>query len=326
MGRVGMSKVDGMRLWLRRTSAFLLAGCALAPVLTAKANTAAQSNTTTQRNTSSQTPDAGASNSSSPVLPRGKKLVLKNGGIQLVREYEIHGDRVRYYDLDNSQWEQIPSALVDWDATKKLEADESGRDTGLAARAHLREQGRRAEPLDIDASFEVAPGVFLPPGEGLFLFDGRSVVRVAQAQTSSTLNKGRVLEQVLLPIPLTKRHTISVDGPHSLLRMRGEQLEFYKRSANGGAPELQLIRAKVHGQSREFERVDELFGQTQVSAKTVPIQSWEMAPGLFRFTLSKDLETGEYGIAEALPGDTTEIYLWDFGTDPPGEPAKRKLK
>ncbi len=154
----------------------------------------------TSKQTQTSAPDPSISDASAP-LPRGKKLALKDGSFQMVREYQVNGDRVRYYSLDSSQWEEIPTSLVDWDATKKIEAEEAQRDAAFAARVHLREQGRGAEALDIDASVEVAPGVFLPPGQGLFLFDGRSIARVAQAQTSSSLDKKRVVEQVLVPIP-----------------------------------------------------------------------------------------------------------------------------
>jgi hypothetical protein len=263
---------------------------------------------------------------SAPVLPRGKKLVLKDGNFQLVREYQVEGDRVRYYDIDSSEWQEIPASLVDWEATKKIEAEEAQHDAALASRIHLREQGRRAEPLDIDASFEVVPGVFLPPGEGLFLFDGHSVARVVQAETSYTTDKGRVIEKILVPIPLATRHTLSVQGPHATFRIHAGQPEFYKRSAINSAPEFQLIQAKVHGGRRDFERMDEIFGERELSAKKVPIQSWEMAPGLYRFTLGKDLAPGEYAIAEVLPGSAMEVYLWDFGMDQSGEPVAPKGK
>ena len=42
---------------------------------------------------------------------RGKKLVLKDGTFQLVRDYERNGDRVRYFSLERGSWEYIPSAM-----------------------------------------------------------------------------------------------------------------------------------------------------------------------------------------------------------------------
>jgi hypothetical protein len=57
------------------------------------------------------------------ALPKGKKLVLKDGTYQMAREYAVEVDRVRYWSVERSQWEEIPSALVDWDATHKSEAE-----------------------------------------------------------------------------------------------------------------------------------------------------------------------------------------------------------
>src|SRR5271154_2840309 len=149
----------------------------------------------------------------SPVLPRGKKLMLTDGSFQLVREYRIEGDRVRYYSLDSSQWEQIPVSMVDWDATKKIEAEEAKSDAALVAKVHKQESARLAVPLDIDASLEVAPGIFLPPGDNLFVYDGKTVLPLPQAETDSKLSKKRVLEQVLVPIPIVpSRQTVSIQG------------------------------------------------------------------------------------------------------------------
>src|SRR6202142_4425524 len=56
-------------------------------------------------------------------LPAGKKLILKDGTFQVVREYSVDGDRVSYWSIERSDWEEIPSSLVDWDGTKKAEAE-----------------------------------------------------------------------------------------------------------------------------------------------------------------------------------------------------------
>jgi len=46
---------------------------------------------------------------------------LKDGNFQLVREYQRNGERVRYFSVERGAWEEIPSAMVDWDATAKAE-------------------------------------------------------------------------------------------------------------------------------------------------------------------------------------------------------------
>ncbi len=55
------------------------------------------------------------------TLPRGKKLYLKDGSIQVVREYARTGETVRYYSLLESQWEEIPGSA------RGLGCDSQGR-------------------------------------------------------------------------------------------------------------------------------------------------------------------------------------------------------
>ncbi len=257
------------------------------------------------------------------ALPRGKKLFLKDGSFQLVREYRIEGDRVRYYSLDSSQWEQMPEALVDWEATKKIEEQEARRDAAIVAKAQAREAERHAEPLDIDASLEVAPGIFLPPGEGLFLYDGRALQRLAQAETASKLAKRRLLEQVLVPVPIVpSSHTVSIHGPRAKLRLGNPVPEFYMRTVDAREPDIELLRAKLKGENRQIENTDELFGQRRANRDTIPIQRWQVARGVYRFTLGQPLPPGEYAVAEIVQGEALSVYVWDFGVE--GAPGGSK--
>jgi hypothetical protein len=244
--------------------------------------------------------------------------MLKDGSFHLVREYAVEGDRVRYYSLDRSQWEEIPADLVDWDATGKAAAQQQQREAAIVTRVHNQEEARLAQPLDIDASLEVAPRIFLPPGAGLFAFDGKAVLAVPQAETSSKLSKGHFLEQVMVPVPIIPtRHHVSIQGLHAKLRLRTDQPEFYMRTADARTPNIELIRAKAHGENRQIENVDELFGQQRAAGDTVSMQRWEIAHGVYRFTLSKPLAPGEYALAEVMGEQEMSLYVWDFGVEGP---------
>src|SRR5258708_40315623 len=125
-----------------------------------------------------------------PALPRGKKLVLKDGNFQLVRDYQRNGERVRYLSAERGEWEEIPAAMVDWDATAKAAVAEQSEEDALAKKLHAQEQAQRIETvMDVDASLQVEPGVFLPPGEGMFLIDGKSVKPLEQAGSQVKTDK-----------------------------------------------------------------------------------------------------------------------------------------
>ena len=283
---------------------------------TQQSSTAAQSS----GQSAADTVQSGAKTES--ALPRGKKLMLKDGSLQLVREYKIEGDRVRYYSLDRSQWEEIPASLIDWDKTKQVEADQEQSDAALVAKVHRQEQARIVQPLDIDASLEAAPGVFLPPGEGVFAFDGKAILAVPPAEPSFKTSKKREVEKVLSPIPIVpSRHSVLIPGARSKVRVGTGQPEFYMRTKQEGDPELELVPAKVHGDSRQIANIDELFKMQDAAIKPLLMQRWEVAKGVYRFTLGQTLPSGEYALIEIIPGKTEleqlSVYVWDFGVDVP---------
>ena len=299
--------VGGSSRWLLHISSGLLVVMAAVPLLSA------QDGGNSSQESAGHNQTAGPK---APTTPRGQKLILKDGSFHLVREYAVQGDRVRYYSLDRSQWEEIPSDLVDWDATGKAAAQEQQRQEAVVARVHNQEAARLAQPLDIDASLEVAPRIFLPPGVGLFAFDGKAVLQLPQAETNSKLSKGRFVEQVMVPVPIIPtRHNVSIQGLHSKLRLRTSQPEFYMRTADARSPDMELIRAKAHGENRQIANVDELFGEQRAAGDTISMQRWEIARGVYRFTLSKPLAPGEYALAEATSDQAMSLYVWDFGVE-----------
>jgi len=253
------------------------------------------------------------------ALPKGKKLVLKDGSFQLVREYEQKGDRVRYYSVERSGWEEIPAELVDWEATRRAEKEAVQRKEEALEQMRAIELAERAATIDVDASIEIAPGVFLPENEGLYVLDGRAVLPLTQLLSEIKRDKGQTLKQILIPIPIIPtRHRVSVPGKRAILRLTTGQPEFYMRTADDREPELEVIRARVRGEVREVEVIDtNVVGEQYGDRKTVVVQRWQVARRVWKLTVGETLEPGEYAIAEILPGEGMNYYVWDFGVDRP---------
>jgi len=268
-----------------------------------------------------------------PALPRGKKLVLKDGTFQLVRDYRRNGERVRYLSAERGDWEEIPAAMVDWEATAQAAKAEQDEEDALAKKVHAQEQAQKTETmLDVDASLQVAPGVFLPPGEGMFLIDGKSVKPLEQVGSQIKTDKKQYLKQVLSPIPIVpSKRNVEILGNKASIRVTSGQAEFYLREAppdpdrttpivkssrpGESGPEVELVRATVKGNKRQLESIRSLFGeQLEEKRNSISIQRWEIAPTVFRFTISEPLPPGEYALAEILP-DGMNLFVWDFGVD-----------
>lgn len=273
-------------------------------------------------------------------ITRGKKLVLKDGSFQLVRSYERKGDRVRYFSMERGDWEEIPAALVDWDATAKAERDSQKADDALVSKIHKQEEATRIETtLDVDASLQVAAGVFLPPGEGMFAVEGKSVIAIPQVGSEVKNDRKNTIKRVLSPIPIIPaKRNVEILGSKATLRINTQFPEFYLREVQPDydkdsglertsrqsttGPEVELIRATVKGNKRVLESIRSMFGQeVGRESNTISIQQWEVAKTVYRYTLSGPLPPGEYALAEILP-DGLNLFVWDFGVDG-SKPEKR---
>jgi hypothetical protein len=112
-----------------------------------------------------------------PGVQVNHRLILKDGTYQIVRKYEIHGDRVRYISVERSgDWEEIPYSLIDWVATRKWEqqsqeAADTAQSPAMQEAAEIDKEEAAERLAQKDRMPEVARGLNLPNQDGVFLLD-----------------------------------------------------------------------------------------------------------------------------------------------------------
>jgi hypothetical protein len=258
------------------------------------------------------------------TLPKGKKLFLKDGTFQLAREYTVEGERVRYWSVERSQWEEIPASLVDWDATHKGEAELAARDSELKARIHASNMARLTKDIDVDSSLEIKPTVFLPDEIGFYALDRDKQIRVMKQSTAEVkFSTGREVEKILSGVALIPdKKTMDIPGERASMRLSTAEPEFYFRPADQREPRFKLLRAQIRNGHRLIDNISvNVVGQESHKATEIEIQTWTPATGVFRYTVDQRLEPGEYAFVEET-ADGISGYVWDFGVDLPGSKSK----
>jgi len=258
------------------------------------------------------------------ALPKGKKIILKDGTYQLAREYSVEGDRVRYWSVESSQWEEIPANLVDWDATHKSEAEQAARDAELKAKIRASSLAQMTKDIDVDRSLEIKPGLFLPDPAGFYALDLNNNIREMKQSTAEVKGStGREVEKILTGIPfIPGKATMDIPGERAAMRLSTVEPEFFMRPVDRREPRFRLLRAQVKGGHRIIDSASiEFTGQEKHKATEIEIQTWTPATGVFRYTLDERLAPGEYAFVE-MTADGISGYVWDFGVDAPGAKAK----
>jgi hypothetical protein len=148
-----------------------------------------------------------------------RRLILKDGSYQLVTKYEVKGDRVRYKSAERDDWEEIPTALVDWPATEKYEKD---RATSAIPEAKALDKETDAERAAEESHLpQVAPGLRLPEESGVFMLDNfqgqPQLVEMQQLEGDVNRNtRGNIFRGAVNPIASAKQ-TVELEGEHATL-------------------------------------------------------------------------------------------------------------
>jgi hypothetical protein len=248
-------------------------------------------------------------------LPAGAenvKLYLKDGSDQLVREYHVEGDRVRFYSIDRDEWEEVPLSLVDLNKTQavvKAHQDAvSAEQTAEAAENNAEREARR-EVQSVPAD----PGVYLIEEQPL---GPPKLTPLKVGESKVVNNKGRRILKIISPVPLVNgKATLELDGLHASQGTANRTPEFYIRLSED--ERFGIVRMGEHKGNRVVEKltIEPVINQTDQQPDLVEVFRQQVGDELFKIWPQKPLEPGEYAVVQYAM-EKVDMQVWDFFVAP----------
>jgi len=239
------------------------------------------------------------------------KLYLKDGGFHLVREYKVESDRVRYYSVERSQWEEIPLDIVD---LKRTESETSERQAQIAEETKVIAEEEKAVR---EAKAEVAK---IPQDPGVYYVEDNTVKPIKVAESKVHTNKGRSVLKVLSPIPVvTGKATLELDGLHSPNILSNPEQEFYIQIS--AEERFGIVKLMPEKGVRIVEKMTVIPVTKEIIEEPIDVQVFRKQmtqDGLYKIWPMKPMEPGEYAVVEFTPGKTN-MQVWDFAIKPAGK-------
>src|SRR6266851_1681981 len=178
---------------------------------------------------------------SGSALAANVRLYLKDGAYHIVREYAVQQDRVHFYSVERSDWEDVPLALVDLRRTETEIAEHKSavaEETKMVAAEEKVEHELAHEKTKIPQD----PGVYQ-------LIDGKELRILRLAESKLHTDRRRSVLKAVSPIPLVSgKATVEVDKPRSSYNVETDTPEFYIQLS--AEQRFAIIRLTQHGNVR----------------------------------------------------------------------------
>ena len=242
------------------------------------------------------------------------RLYLKDGSHQMVREYQVQGDRVRYYSLDRSEWEEIPLELLDLDRTEKERKVRAEEARSVA-------QSDAEEEAAVRAMRREAASVPEPPG--LYWVNGKQLAPIKQAETKLVGSKKQTMLRLITPVPIVPgKSTLEFPGLTAAANVGHDRPEFYLRLIE---PErFAMVRLERKKDSRIVQKWTVVPVSKELFVEHVEVEIFRQQAGqdLYKIWPQSPLEPGEYAVIEYTEGKGN-TQVWDFSYHPDSKaPAK----
>jgi len=236
------------------------------------------------------------------------RLYLKDGDYQMVREYQVVEDRVRYFSVERGEWEEIPLELVD---LKKTQSEAAEKEKELSEKLKIEE----VEDAAIKADRKLTSSI--PENPGVYYIDGDKLTPLAPIDAIVNESGTRKILQVLSPAPIVPgKSTVEVEGKTAKFRLTNSTPEFFFRLA--AIERLALVKLETKKNGRLVENVTIMPQAAEVieEPKVVPAFKKQLAADVYKIWPEKPLEPGEYAVIEYTEG-AINVQVWDFGIDKP---------
>lgn len=236
------------------------------------------------------------------------KLFFKDGTDQLVREYQVEGDRVKFYSVERDDWEEVPLALVDLNKTK---AEIQEREESINAEKAAQAAEDKAER---DARKEVAS---IPADAGVYLIEEQEsgppkLTPLKVGESKVVNNKGRSILRVISPVPLIPgKATLELDGAHASQGTANRTPEFYIRLSE--EERFGILRMGEHKGNRVVEKltIEPVVKDTVQQPDLVDVFRQQVGDQLFKIWPQKPLGPGEYAVVQYTM-EKLDMQVWDF--------------
>lgn len=233
-----------------------------------------------------------------------QKLYMTDGSYQVVREYKVEGDRVRFYSVERGEWEEIPKELVDLGRTEK-EFKQRQAEFDKSAKIFAEEE-KAARDLEKEV-------MRIPQNPGVYWLEGEQAKPLKQAESSVRTSKGRSVLSRISPVPMVSgKATVEIPNAHSLQIFTNAEPEFYIQLAQ--AERFGIVKLMPKGAARVVEEITTEPVSKETFEERYPIEIFQrqMTPdGLYKIWPKQPLPPGEYAVVEFAEGKIN-IQVWDF--------------
>ena len=270
---------------------------------------------------------------------REKRLILKDGSYEMISEYSIVGDRVRYFSSERNSWEELPSSMIDWEATDKYAQQASLQAAQRREKALQRARAARSE--EEARSPVLAPGVQLPSSGGTFLLDTFQdipvLIRLAQNGADLKKNTGsNILRGVINPIA-GPRQTVELEGLHAEVQSRSLSPSIYfwvdpadpeaEYNSTNAADHLRIVQCEEKKGNRVVLTVDiAIYGKVRNRMESIEVDVEPVSDYWVKITPRQELAPGEYALVEIDAEGAANQLVWDFGVNPDARPSPAAVR